>query len=442
MKQLSRTVTALAIALLLVIGAVPHTGSAAVHSLFITYQTIDAPDSFLVLSETIDEGKDFYIISPYVEGYAPDLAVVEGTMQQSSIFIDVWYIRGDAPTHWLTINYVYGDNEQAAGQVRREYHQGEDYSIESPSIQDCVADKQTVSGRMGLDDVTVTVTYTARCSISVSASPSNGGSVYGGGVYDKGGGATLTASPAEGWRFTGWTENGNTVCGEPEYTFTVMSDRDLTACFEEMIYRVEFYNGDSLLGGGEYSYGETAQYIGKTPVKPDDDHYYYVFSGWDPALGPLSGQEGTRVYRAQFAQYDRYVLTAGAGGKYVRGSGVPLEFIFRPAAGDDPTAIGHFTCASVDGKDLAEGTDLTVKAGSVVVDILPGYLDSLSAGGHTLTAVFDGSFRVDVDFEVVVPPPSNPKTGLSSNMGLYGGILLLACLAAGAVFLIRRKKGK
>ena len=168
----------------------------------------------------------------------------------------------------------------------------------------------------------------------------------------------------------------------------------------------------------------------------------YIFKRWNPSPEPLSGPEETVYYKAEYAQYDRYVLTEGAGGQYVTGSGISLEFVFQPAAGDDPSAIDHFTCASVDGADLTEGTDFTVKAGSVVLELQPEYLDSLSAGKHTLKVIFDGQFEAEADVNVVVPPPSNPKTGVSSNMKLYAGILIFAALAAFGIIARRRKQNR
>ena len=280
--------------------------------------------------------------------------------------------------------------------------------------------------------------------ITVTTNTTESGSVTGGGYYKNGNTVTLTAVPNEGWKFTGWDEGGTVVSVDPHYSFTAETDRDLTAKFAQLKYRVEFRNYDGfLLGGVEDGYGNTPEYTGKEPTMPADENHYYVFSGWDPAPGPLTGQDDTVIiYKAQYTKYDRYVLTEGAGGQYVTGSGIPLKFVFQPAAGDNPSAIEHFTGASVDGADLTEGTDFTVKAGSVVLELLPEYLDSLHAGQHTLTVSFDDRFKIDVDVNIVVPPPSNPKTGVSSNMKLYAGILIFAALAAFGIIAYRRKQNR
>ena len=70
-------------------------------------------------------------------------------------------------------------------------------------------------------------------SYTVTVSPSDGtyGTVSGGGSYKEGASVTVTASANEGYRFTGWKENGKTVSTSEEYTFTAESDRVLTAEF-------------------------------------------------------------------------------------------------------------------------------------------------------------------------------------------------------------------
>ena len=68
---------------------------------------------------------------------------------------------------------------------------------------------------------------------AVSAFPTEGGTVSGGGVYGDGTSAVVTATADEGYVFVNWTENGAVVSSDASYTFTVSSDRVLTANFEE-----------------------------------------------------------------------------------------------------------------------------------------------------------------------------------------------------------------
>ncbi len=68
-------------------------------------------------------------------------------------------------------------------------------------------------------------TYT----VSVSSVNTSMGTVSGGGTYEEGATATVTATPKSGYKFTKWS-NGSTA---NPYTFTVTSDVSLTAYFEQ-----------------------------------------------------------------------------------------------------------------------------------------------------------------------------------------------------------------
>ena len=68
-------------------------------------------------------------------------------------------------------------------------------------------------------------TYT----VSVSSANTSMGTVSGGGTYEEGATATVTATPKSGYKFTKWS-NGSTA---NPYTFTVTSDVSLTAYFEQ-----------------------------------------------------------------------------------------------------------------------------------------------------------------------------------------------------------------
>ena len=70
-------------------------------------------------------------------------------------------------------------------------------------------------------------------SIQLSAEPSEGGSVSGGGEVAGGTAVTVTATANEGYTFTGWQENGATVSTAASYTFTATADRSLVALFEK-----------------------------------------------------------------------------------------------------------------------------------------------------------------------------------------------------------------
>ena len=77
-------------------------------------------------------------------------------------------------------------------------------------------------------------TFVGMCPgvITVTANPTEGGTVMGGGSFEGGTSCTVTATPNENYVFTSWTSNGDIVSFENEYTFYVMCDMDLVANFE------------------------------------------------------------------------------------------------------------------------------------------------------------------------------------------------------------------
>ena len=70
-------------------------------------------------------------------------------------------------------------------------------------------------------------------TITAMASPSNGGTVSGGGVFQQNDTVTLTATPNMGYAFDGWFENGSKVSADASWSFTATADRALEAHFTQ-----------------------------------------------------------------------------------------------------------------------------------------------------------------------------------------------------------------
>ena len=68
-------------------------------------------------------------------------------------------------------------------------------------------------------------------NITTIASPTNGGSVSGGGTYQHNASVKLTAKPNIGWTFDGWYEDSVSVNINAIYTFAITTDRTLEARF-------------------------------------------------------------------------------------------------------------------------------------------------------------------------------------------------------------------
>ena len=116
-------------------------------------------------------------------------------------------------------------------------------------------------------------TYT----ISVTANPTEGGTVTGGGTYTEGQSCTVNAVPAEGYIFTNWTEGSTVVSADADYTFNVTANRNLVANFNVQTIKittsVDPIDGATITGAGTYNYGDEVTLT----VIPNED---YAFQNW------------------------------------------------------------------------------------------------------------------------------------------------------------------
>jgi hypothetical protein len=134
-------------------------------------------------------------------------------------------------------------------------------------------------------DCTVTNNYT----ISVMANPAEGGTVTGGDTYQEGQLCIVSATANEGYSFTNWTENGNVVSSEAEYSFTVTANRDLVANFAVVqlpVYDVTVSanpaEGGTVAGGGTFEEGQTCTV--SASASPN-----YNFNNWTENGNVISG---------------------------------------------------------------------------------------------------------------------------------------------------------
>ena len=101
-------------------------------------------------------------------------------------------------------------------------------------------------------------TYT----IAVSANPTVGGTVTGGGTFASGTSVTATATASTGYTFVNWTEGGAEVSASVAYTFTVAADRTLVANFADDAVTTHTITvsanptvGGTVTGGGTFASG-------------------------------------------------------------------------------------------------------------------------------------------------------------------------------------------
>lgn len=116
-------------------------------------------------------------------------------------------------------------------------------------------------------------------TITLSVDPQGGGVASGGGQVNEGQSVTVSATPADGYTFSGWRESGEIVSTSASYTFTVSADRSLTAVFAVVVptytitATIDPTGSGTVTGVGQYQEGAT---VTLTAVPADG----YKFSGW------------------------------------------------------------------------------------------------------------------------------------------------------------------
>ncbi len=164
-------------------------------------------------------------------------------------------------------------------------------------------------------------------NITVSANPSQGGTVTGGGTYNNGQSCTVSATANTGYTFTNWTENGSVVSSNANYTFNVEGNRNLVANFTLNTYTITATanptNGGTVSGAGTFNHGASCTLTATAATG-------YTFTNWTENGTQVSTQanytftvEGNRNLVANFT-LNTYTITATANptnGGTVSGAG-------------------------------------------------------------------------------------------------------------------------
>lgn len=127
-------------------------------------------------------------------------------------------------------------------------------------------------------------------------------------------------------------------------------------------------------------------------------------------------------------------IIKGANGIWHKGEKDGLSFTSNAAFAD-------FQKVQVDGKDL-DASNYTVKEGSTIVTLKPSYLDTLSAGRHTLSIV-SSTGTASTEFTIMAAEVAEiniPQTGDNGNVAIWFALLVIsACSLTGTIAYRRRK---
>ena len=138
---------------------------------------------------------------------------------------------------------------------------------------------RAVCGEGDYSNWSPTATFTTEVKIlvnvTVTAKPTEGGTVTGGGDYAEGTEVTVTATPKEGYVFSYWYD-GKNIIRDANHTFTITENVTLTAYFDKLVnitVTASPADGGTVTGSGIYKAGSMV------PVTATANPGY-VFVGW------------------------------------------------------------------------------------------------------------------------------------------------------------------
>ena len=190
-----------------------------------------------------------------------------------------------------------------------------------------------------------TWTFTTIPLITLTATPAAGGTVTGAGSFAQGATTTVAATPATGYVFVNWTENGNEVSVSSSFQFPVAGNRALVANFApvavgtfSVILSSNPIAGGTNTGSGAYTSGSRVT----VTALPNPG---FTFTNWT--------ENGNIVSVSPAFQFDIAAnRTLIANYRVIPASQFAVVLSSSPAAGGSTNGSGSFT----------SGTSVTVTA--------------------------------------------------------------------------------
>ena len=211
--------------------------------------TISAPNDGIAVSSSVDPlyghfGGDIRLSGePVLEGGAADIAIMNGMADvfKSHIVLEGPLTGSDPYT--VSIALMLWDTDEYGNLIYESLDFEENPTIDftkgwSTHMGNADPAKYFINANTAEDakqialingELWLATTYT----VSVSAAPTAGGTVTGGGTYQVGATVTLTATPNSGYNFVNWTQNGSVVSTDATYTFTATESAEYVANFQQ-----------------------------------------------------------------------------------------------------------------------------------------------------------------------------------------------------------------
>jgi len=206
------------------------------------------------------------------------------------------YLSTNNGTSWNPVNTGLTNNQVTAlvvdgnnifagtsgGGVYLSTNNGNNWNTKNTSLTDTIINALTLSGNYlfaGTSQFGGVWKLQYSGTIATSANPTSGGTTSGGGTIILNQSCTVKAIPNTGFTFVNWTENGNIVSTDSNYSFSVTANRNLIANFTQTATQYTIttsanpINGGTSSGGGTFILNQTCT-VKATPLTG------YTFIDW------------------------------------------------------------------------------------------------------------------------------------------------------------------
>ena len=233
-------------------------------------------------------------------------------------------------------------------------------------------------------------------TVTVAANNDDYGTVSGGGQFNYNESCTVTATPADGYMFSNWTNNGNVVSTSASYAFNVTSDMNLVANFSEGV----------MIGSGT----ETKDYL------PSYSYYKYSLTEqiYTPAeLGGAGLITSIAFYNAgaeKTRTYDFYL-------KATTKSSFTSKTDWIAVSADDKVFSGSVTMVAGDWTTITFSTPFVYDGTSNVVLVADDNSNAYTQSPHMSCRVFTAPNQAlyywddNNNFNPLSPPTSAGSSG-------------------------------
>ena len=288
---------------------------------------------------SIDPTKNVWVVFHNVSGASYPVACCNNTGNANGRWVSldgmIWedlasnnlsytfMVRASIETSQFTLSYLEGETCTLMALPNEGYGLSE-WTENGETVSTDATYSFTVTGDRNLEAIFLPVYV-----INAEAYPQEGGYVTGAGNFFGGETCSLTATPAEGYRFNYWTENGSVVYRMNNYQFIVTGNRNLEADFSLKTYSITTSanpaEGGTVEGGGTYTHG-TECYLWAYPNEG------YTFSNWT-----LNGEV--------VSTDDWFVFIVTSAGDYVANF-IPISYEItanaNPVEGGTVTGAGNY----------------------------------------------------------------------------------------------------